>query len=159
MKCFEQIRCRKFVNSGDESKIVNYLLNLFRFSYFTHKFRYFYFEEFNITNTTLATMAPNLKYAGDPRESRSIRKYSIYDFSPEEIMPDGFGLFALTFGMAGMMLKIKYLALLSVLLCLISISNSRGTEAEIKQIISSLMVAGFALFQSYIDLPVPNRQS
>jgi hypothetical protein len=98
-------------------------------------------------------MAP--KYAGDPRQQSAIRKYSARDFSPEGALPDGFGIFALTFGMAGMMLKNKYLAWISLVTCLISISNSKGTEAEIKQTVSTIMVAIFALFQSYIDLPRP----
>jgi hypothetical protein len=102
-------------------------------------------------------MAPQLKYAGDPRQQSSIRKYSAHDFSPEDIIPDGFGIFALTFGMAGMMLRNKYLALISLVTCLISISNSRGTEAEIKQVVSTIMVAVFALFQSYIEIPVPSK--
>ena len=104
-------------------------------------------------------MAPQLKYAGDPRSESSIKKYDANHFSPEDIIPDGFGILALTLGMAGMMLKMKYLALASLLLCLVSISSTRATEAEIKQIISTVMVAGFALFQSYIKLPVKPRQT
>jgi MFS-type transporter involved in bile tolerance (Atg22 family) len=107
----------------------------------------------------LADMAPQVKYAGDPRSQSAIKKYSANDFSPEDIMPDGFGIIALTFGMGGMMLKSKYLALISLVTCLISIANARGTEAEIKQAVSSIMVAVFALFQSYIDLPVPSRKT
>jgi hypothetical protein len=102
-------------------------------------------------------MAPQPKYAGDPRAQSSIKKYSAEDFSPEDITIDGFGIFALTFGMAAMMLKNKYLAMISLLSCLKSIANSRGTEAETKQTISTVMVVGFALFQCYIDIPVPSR--
>ena len=98
-------------------------------------------------------MAPQLKYAGDPRRPAEVSKYSPELFTPEDFPPDAFILFGLTFGMAAMMMKMKWAALLSIVCSLVSIANSRGTENDIKQIVSTLCVAGFALFQTYVELP------
>ena len=102
-------------------------------------------------------MAPQLKYAGDPRRPSEKTIYSAELFTPEDFPPDAFILFGLTFGMAAMMMKFKWAALISITCSLVSIANSRGTENDIKQIVSTLCVAGFALFQTYVDLPVNTR--
>ncbi len=58
-------------------------------------------------------------------------------------------LLGLMLGMLAMMIRLKWAALGSMLCTLVAISNSRGTEPEIKQAVSTLCVAGFALFQIY----------
>ena len=106
-------------------------------------------------------MAPalQLRYAGDPRRPEEIKKYDVRNFTPEDYIPDAYILFGLVFGMAALLMKYRWAALLSIACSLVAMANSRGTENEWKQIISTITVAGFALFQTYIEVPVPVSQA
>ena len=108
-------------------------------------------------------MAPlqkyELKYAGDPRRPADVRKFDPAHFSPEDFPPDAFILLSLSCGMAAMMMRFKWASLMSMIFVLISIANTRGREDDIKQIVSTLCVAGFAIFQIYVELPARPTQA
>ena len=104
-------------------------------------------------------MAPNLRYSGDPRRPSEAKAYSPEHFSPEDFPPDGFVLLGLSLGLAALMLRFKWAVIGSFICTLLAVANSRWSDNETKQIVSTLCVVGFSIFQMYVDLPQPNKQS
>jgi len=104
-------------------------------------------------------MAPNnpTKVFGDPRRPNEARPYSPSLFTKDRGgVGEVFTLAALLCGMGALLLKMKFFVWICVLCCFLAIANGRGSEAEVKQLVSAMCLAAFGIFSTYFE-PIPRQ--
>ena len=100
-------------------------------------------------------MAPaNLRFQGDPRRPSEAVLYNPSLFTRDEAEPDSFTLVSMLLGMAAMLLKMRAAVIGCVLCFILAIANTRGTDGEVKTLVSCGCLAAFAVFSTYLE-PLP----
>lgn len=94
------------------------------------------------------------KFHGDPQRPSEVRPYDPQSFTKDDADLDMFGMVSLLFGMATLILKAKFLAWVCVITCLLAMANSRGRDADVKQLTTAVSLAAFGLFSAYFE-PIP----
>jgi len=89
----------------------------------------------------------------DPRRIQNVHKVSIVadpkDTNNQDLTPDYMALLSMLCGMAGLLLKIQPISLLSLLFCVVSLANLKSENMEIKAVFSSVSIAVMAIVMSY----------
>lgn len=80
--------------------------------------------------------------ASDPRRIQNVHKVVINpdpkDPNNQDLTPDYMALLSMLCGMAGLLLKIQPISLLSLLFCAVSLANLKTENMEIKSVFSSV---------------------
>eukprot|EP00743_Colponemidia_sp_Colp-15_P003238 GILK01003497.1.p1 GENE.GILK01003497.1~~GILK01003497.1.p1 ORF type:complete len:120 (+),score=12.33 GILK01003497.1:28-360(+) len=92
----------------------------------------------------------SLLVQGDPRRPDKVKKYRAPEIASEEQQStDYFSLLSLLFGMGGVMMRYKWSAWCAVITCIASFANSKKSDGDTKQMMTSVSFSMMGLFVNY----------
>ncbi|GJD12318.1 hypothetical protein Gasu2_64110 [Galdieria sulphuraria] len=93
----------------------------------------------------------------DPRRPSQVVPFQPPRKEEETTITDFFSMTSMSFGMLAVVMKVRYFAWLSFIMAVAYASNSRFSQVEVKQLVSSIGLSIVILLISYLSPSPPRR--